>query len=126
MATFTRLRTDGLRSFDCTSYIQIIIKDSFSYYYHMKYLTLFQKVAASTAKGHSGSKIQQYLCSLDQSTTGTKFTVFTQQGQLLAQKIVDHKQYTPHQGWLEHDPVEIMNNVHKTIDQTLEKVQQID
>ena len=93
----------------------------------MKYLTLVNRATATIAKGHQGNrKGQQYLCSLDQSTTGTKFTVFTEQGQLLAQKIVDHKQYTPHQGWLEHDPNEIMANVHKTIDQTLEKVQQVE
>lgn len=48
------------------------------------------------------------LASLDQSTTSTKFSLFTPDGQLLAKHIKEHIQITPAEGLLEHDPLEII------------------
>lgn len=45
-----------------------------------------------------------FVASLDQSTTSTKFSIFTPHGQLLAKHITEHTQITPAQGWLEHNP----------------------
>ncbi len=66
-----------------------------------------------------------YLCSLDQSTTSTKFSLFQTNGKLIAQDIIEHQQYTPSQGLLEHDPIEIIKNVQTTISNVLAKVKEI-
>jgi glycerol kinase len=52
-----------------------------------------------------------FVASLDQSTTSTKFSIFTPQGELVAKHLREHTQITPAEGWLEHDPVEIIENV---------------
>lgn len=57
----------------------------------------------------------QYVCSLDQSTTSTKFSLFRPNGQLVAQEIIEHQQITPAQGLLEHDPLQIVHNVETAI-----------
>lgn len=64
------------------------------------------------------------IASVDQSTTTTKFSVFKSNGELVEQTIVDHKQIVPKQGWLEHDPEQIMANVHKSAQLTIEKLKQ--
>ena len=69
--------------------------------------------------------VMEYLGSIDQSTTSTKFSIFSKEGQLLAQDIVEHKQITPNQGWLEHDPQEIIKNVHLAVNNTIQKMVQI-
>jgi glycerol kinase len=66
-----------------------------------------------------------YLCSLDQSTTSTKFTLFQTNGKLIAQDIIEHQQYTPSQGLLEHDPIEIIKNVQATIANVLAKAKEL-
>lgn len=47
---------------------------------------------------------EQYVASIDQSTTSTKFSVFRLNGELVEQTILEHKQIVPKEGWLEHDP----------------------
>ena len=47
---------------------------------------------------------QSYLASLDQSTTGTKFSIYKPDGTLVDQEIVPHTQISPSEGWLEHNP----------------------
>jgi glycerol kinase len=42
----------------------------------------------------------------------------------VGQFIVEHAQYTPDQGWLEHDPWEIVNNVQHAMNQTVERVKE--
>lgn len=42
----------------------------------------------------------QFVCSLDQSTTSTKFSLYQTNGKIVAQDIIEHKQYTPAQGLL--------------------------
>lgn len=37
-----------------------------------------------------------YVASIDQSTTSTKFSVFTTSGKLIDQEVIEHKQYSPH------------------------------
>ena len=52
-----------------------------------------------------------YLGSIDQSTTSTKFSLFRPNGQLVDQEIIEHAQICPKEGWLEHDPQEIIVNI---------------
>lgn len=47
----------------------------------------------------------QYVASIDQSTTATKFSVFEINGKLVDKEVIQHRQITPHDGWLEHDPI---------------------
>ena len=45
---------------------------------------------------------------LDQGTTSTRFMVFDGEGRAVARHELEHTQYFPHPGWVEHDPVEIL------------------
>jgi glycerol kinase len=47
----------------------------------------------------------QYVASIDQSTTSTKFSIFSTTGKLIDKEIIPHRQITPQDGWLEHDPL---------------------
>lgn len=47
---------------------------------------------------------------IDQSTSATKAMLFSAQCKLLNRVNIEHHQYYPRQGWVEHDPVEIYNN----------------
>lgn len=51
-----------------------------------------------------------YVLSVDQSTQGTKALLFDSQGDLLARADLPHKQIIDDKGWVEHDPIEIMDN----------------
>jgi glycerol kinase len=62
-----------------------------------------------------------FLASLDQSTTSTKFSIFTPEGELVAKHLLEHKQITPAEGLLEHDPLEIIENVRRCIEGAVEK-----
>ncbi|MDR0419349.1 MAG: glycerol kinase GlpK [Prevotellaceae bacterium] len=53
----------------------------------------------------------KYTLAIDQSTSATKALLFDPQAILVAQVSVEHKQYYPKPGWVEHDPKEIMKNV---------------
>jgi glycerol kinase len=48
---------------------------------------------------------------LDQGTTSTRFIVFDSTTlKPLSVQQMDHQQYYPRPGWVEHDPIEILNN----------------
>ena len=57
---------------------------------------------------------------IDQSTSATKALLFTEQGELLKQTSVGHKQYYPKAGWVEHDAEEIYQNTLEAIRQVTE------
>lgn len=61
-----------------------------------------------------------YIASLDQSTTSTKFSVFSIEGALIAKHLIEHEQICKAEGWLEHDPLEIIKNVKVCIDGAVE------
>jgi hypothetical protein len=49
---------------------------------------------------------------IDQGTTSTRFILFRSHtgGQIEYSAQVEHKQHYPQAGWVEHDPMEILNN----------------
>lgn len=53
----------------------------------------------------------KYTLAIDQSTSATKALLFDSLAILVARASVEHKQYYPKPGWVEHDPEEIMKNV---------------
>ena len=57
----------------------------------------------------------QRIIAIDQSTSSTKALLFDEQCRLLARTNVDHKQYYPQTGWVEHDAEEIYQNMIEAI-----------
>ena len=56
-----------------------------------------------------------YIIAIDQSTSSTKALLFDEQCHVIARTNVDHQQYYPQTGWVEHDAEEIYNNMIKAI-----------
>src|SRR5665648_1004840 len=65
--------------------------------------------------------MQKYILSIDQSTTATKAVLFDNEGSMIAQKNIDHKQYFPNPGWVEHDAEEIYRKTKQAIRKVIEK-----
>ncbi len=55
--------------------------------------------------------MKKYIIAIDQGTTSTRCAVFDKQARLQAIKHKEHRQIMPHAGWVEHDALEIWNNV---------------
>ncbi|KZL90967.1 glycerol kinase GlpK [Clostridium magnum] len=62
-----------------------------------------------------------YILAVDQSTSGTKTMVVDSKGEILARSSREHKQYYPQPGWVEHDPLEIYENVKFVLRDVMEK-----
>ncbi|MBP1906528.1 glycerol kinase [Paenibacillus turicensis] len=65
---------------------------------------------------------QKYILSIDQSTSGTKTLLVNQQGEVIARSAMEHKQLYPQPGWVEHDPLEIYENVKQCMQNVMKKV----
>lgn len=65
-------------------------------------------------------------CVIDQSTTATTFFAYDVSGTLIASSQVPHKQISPHSGWLEHDPQEIIQNLRQSISQVLKDLKTLE
>ena len=61
-----------------------------------------------------------YIIAIDQSTSSTKALLFDEQCRMVARTNVDHKQYYPQTGWVEHDAEEIYNNMVEAIRQLID------
>ena len=57
------------------------------------------------------------IIAIDQSTSSTKALLFDEQCRIVARTNVDHKQYYPQTGWVEHDAEEIYQNMVKAVSQ---------
>lgn len=55
------------------------------------------------------------IIAIDQSTSSTKAMLFDGQCRMLARQNVDHRQYYPQAGWVEHDAEEIYQNLVKAV-----------
>ncbi len=53
----------------------------------------------------------KYIIAIDQSTSATKAMLFSEKCEMLQRVNVEHHQYYPKAGWVEHDAEEIYNNV---------------
>ncbi|MGD1817664.1 MAG: glycerol kinase GlpK [Pleomorphochaeta sp.] len=63
----------------------------------------------------------QYIGSLDQGTTSTRFIIFDEKGEIVSTHQVEHKQIFPKPGWVEHNPLEIWENSEICIREALKK-----
>ncbi|RPI01961.1 MAG: glycerol kinase GlpK, partial [Ignavibacteriae bacterium] len=63
----------------------------------------------------------KYILAIDQSTSSTKTMLFDENAILVARESIDHKQFFPQSGWVEHNPSEILDNTYLSVKSLLEK-----
>ena len=63
----------------------------------------------------------EYVGSIDQGTTSTRFMIFDHSGSEVARHQLEHEQLLPQAGWVEHNPVEIWERTSSVIQTTLGK-----
>ena len=56
-----------------------------------------------------------YILSIDQGTTSSRALIFSDNGEILSQKNYEFTQLYPKNGWVEHDPIEIVDTTIKAI-----------
>lgn len=54
---------------------------------------------------------KEFVITIDQSTSGTKGLLVNNNGQIIQKQSISHDQIYPETGWVEHDPIEIYENV---------------
>lgn len=62
----------------------------------------------------------RFIGAIDQGTTSSRFIVFDRAGNTIAQAQREHRQIFPQPGWVEHDPIEIRDNVSAVIAEALQ------
>ena len=65
--------------------------------------------------------MSQYVGALDQGTSSTRFIIFDQAGRPIALDQREHRQIYPAAGWVEHDPLEILERSDQVIKAALAK-----
>jgi len=63
----------------------------------------------------------ELLGSIDQGTTSTRFMVFNPAGEEIVKAQMEHEQILPRQGWVEHNPEEVISNTCRVIEEALKK-----
>lgn len=63
----------------------------------------------------------KYTLTIDQSTSATKAMLFDSNANMVSRVSLEHKQYYPQPGLVEHDPVEILNNTYAAIEYLLKE-----
>jgi glycerol kinase len=63
----------------------------------------------------------KYVLAIDQGTSSTRTILFNREGCTLGQCQMEHTQYYPKAGWVEHDPLEIWSNTCQLVEQILAK-----
>lgn len=58
---------------------------------------------------------KQYVLAIDQGTTSSRAIVFDHDGEIVSVGQLEHEQIFPKAGWVEHNPVEINENVYEAI-----------
>jgi glycerol kinase len=66
---------------------------------------------------------KRYIASIDQGTASSRCIVFDEQARIVSVGQKEHQQIFPRPGWVEHDPVEIWNNVLEVVREALGKAQ---
>jgi len=64
--------------------------------------------------------MSKYILAIDQSTSGTKGLLVNKNGEVIQKRTVHHRQIYPKAGWVEHDPIEIYENIKKIIRNLIE------
>jgi len=64
---------------------------------------------------------QKYVLAIDQGTTSSRAIIFDHAGTIVSTGQKEHEQIFPKAGWVEHNPIEIWDNVREVIGQALSK-----
>ena len=64
---------------------------------------------------------KKYVGAIDQGTTSTRFIIFNQNSEIVSVNQKEHRQIFPKPGWVEHDPLEILENTKEVIRVSCEK-----
>ncbi|KAJ1970711.1 Glycerol kinase [Dimargaris xerosporica] len=64
----------------------------------------------------------EYVGAIDQGTTSSRFLVFDKAGNVVVSHQVEFEQHYPNAGWVEHDPREILQSVHESVAQAVDKL----
>ncbi|MDA4111805.1 MAG: glycerol kinase GlpK [Thaumarchaeota archaeon] len=64
---------------------------------------------------------KKFILAIDQGTTGTKCAIFDHACNLISLEYARHRQIYPRPGWVEHDPLEIWDNVKHVIKAAVRK-----
>ncbi|KAG0738813.1 hypothetical protein G6F62_009379 [Rhizopus arrhizus] len=67
------------------------------------------------------SSKREFIGAIDQGTTSSRFLIFDNEGKLITFYQQELPQSQPKQGWIEHDPYDILETVTKCIDQTIHR-----
>lgn len=65
------------------------------------------------------SKANSFIASIDQGTTSTRCVIIDANGEVASSASKEHAQIFPEQGWVEHDPQEIWDNVRSVVSQAM-------
>ena len=57
----------------------------------------------------------EYVGAIDQGTTSSRFMIFDRTGTVVSVAQKEHRQIYPQPGWVEHDPIEILENTNEMI-----------
>ncbi|KAL4979796.1 hypothetical protein BDW66DRAFT_96426 [Aspergillus desertorum] len=64
---------------------------------------------------------KNFVGSIDQGTTSTRFLIFNREGEPVASHQVEFKQIYPNPGWHEHDPLELVSSVETCIEEAVKQ-----
>ena len=64
---------------------------------------------------------KKYVLAIDQGTTSSRAIIFDHSGTIVSVGQMEHEQILPKAGWVEHNPIEIRDNVREVIGQALAK-----
>ncbi|MCL4136153.1 UNVERIFIED_CONTAM: hypothetical protein GTU68_029361 [Idotea baltica] len=64
----------------------------------------------------------KYIGSIDQGTTSSRFILFDKEANIIASAQKEHKQIMPEPGYVEHDSIEIIDNVKDLINKVFDRV----
>jgi glycerol kinase len=65
--------------------------------------------------------MKKYIGAIDQGTSSTRFLLMDHACEILASSQLEHRQYFPQPGWVEHDATEIWENTQQVIADTIKK-----
>ncbi|KAI9478663.1 MAG: hypothetical protein EXX96DRAFT_571778 [Benjaminiella poitrasii] len=65
---------------------------------------------------------EQFIGSIDQGTTSTRFVIFDKNGKLITYHQMEFEQHYPYPGWVEHDPYDILASVDTCIEHAVYKL----
>jgi glycerol kinase len=60
------------------------------------------------SRSREDEPMAEFVGAIDQGTTSTRFMVFNGEGTPIASRQLEHSQILPRPGWVEHDPLEIV------------------